>query len=128
MQRRSFITKVRSLGMLVLAVGILQGCGDILGKTSEEHLQHGKDYESKGDYRAALVEYKSALQQTPSNMEARLLLGKLYVKLGQGIEAEKEIRQAENLGIKRESLLVSLGDALLLSGKYREALDQIQPM
>jgi putative PEP-CTERM system TPR-repeat lipoprotein len=128
MQRRSFITKVRSLGMLVLAVGILQGCGDILGKTSEEHLQHGKDYESKGDYRAALVEYKSALQQTPSNMEARLLLGQLYVKLGQGIEAEKEIRQAENLGIKRESLLVSLGDALLLSGKYREALDQIQPM
>jgi len=44
-----------------------------------------------------------------------------------GAAAEKELTQAQKLGVSQESIQLPLGEALLLMGEYRRVLDQIQP-
>ena len=64
-------------------------------------LDKARDSFAKGDIKAAGIELKNALQKDPGNAEARLLLGELYLKLGNGLAAEKEFRRAQELGTIR---------------------------
>ena len=68
--------------------------------------------------RAAVIELKNALQRDPDNAEARLLLGEVYVLVGDGAAAEKELGVAERLGIEKAKFVVALGRALLLQGRF----------
>jgi len=118
-------TSLRLLVVLILAVN--SGCDATSAKTDTELVEEGKRYELAKDYRAAQISYKSALQQAPDNKEARLLLARAYIKTGQGLDAEKELREAEKLGVSRAGILYDLGEALLLAGKHTKVLQEIQP-
>lgn len=105
----------------------LSGCDRITGLTEQQHIQRAKDFEDKGNLKGSIVELKNAIQKNPDSPQARLLLGQIYLKAGMGAEAEKELTQAEKLGVSRESIKVHLGDALLNMGEYKRVLDEIQP-
>jgi len=105
----------------------LSGCDRIGSKTPQQHIQRAKDFQAKGDARASIIELKSALQTAPDNAEARWLLGEIYAKAGQGGDAEKELLQAQKLGINEESIKVPLGQALLLQQSYQRVLNEIKP-
>ncbi len=105
----------------------LPGCDNTSKLTVQEHIQRAKDFEDQGKLRGSVVELKNAIQKSPDNAQARLLLGQLYLKLGQGAEAEKELRQAGKHGVSRETLMPLLGEALLMMGEYKQVLDEIQP-
>jgi putative PEP-CTERM system TPR-repeat lipoprotein len=54
-------------------------------------------------------------------------LGETYVTLERGREAEQELKRAQELGVKPESLKVPLGRALLLQGLHQRTLNEIKP-
>lgn len=113
------------LSSCLVILTLLVGCERTGPQTVEELVETGKRHELAGEDRAAQISFKSALQIEPENKEVRLLLARSYLKTKQGLEAEKEFRQAEKLGVTRAALLTGLGDALLLAGKPQDVLREI---
>jgi len=105
----------------------LSGCGRTSNLTEQEHIQRAKDFEDKGDLKASIVELKNAIQINPDSPQARLLLGQIYLTVGMGAEAEKELTRAKALGVNRETINPYLGEALLQTGEYKRVLEEIQP-
>lgn len=93
----------------------------------EEHVRRAKDFQGKREYRSAVIELKNALLLDFGHAEAHQLLGEVYLAMGYGAAAEKEIRRAEQGGIDSETLLISLGEALRLQHSWQRLLDTIQP-
>ncbi|MES2353894.1 MAG: XrtA/PEP-CTERM system TPR-repeat protein PrsT [Pseudomonadota bacterium] len=110
----------------IIAITLPIGCERLKNYSDADHVTRAKSFEDKGDLQSAIIELKNALQKNPSNREARWLLGDVYVRTGQGSEAEKELTQAAKLGVNPESLKVSMGRALVLQGEYKRAIDEVQ--
>lgn len=121
--------KLRNIALLaaMIAAPVVSGCDRIGSSTPQQHIQKAKDFLDKGDPRASIIELKSALQQSPDNAEARLLLGEIYIKAQQGKDAEKELLRAQKLGVDEESIKVLLGQALLLQESYERVLKEVTP-
>ncbi len=110
------------LPLVVTVALLLVACGKA-DVSDVEHVQLAKQYQADGDFRASLIELKNALQQNPRNTEARLLLGELYVLLGNGAAAEKELQRAKDLGVTGP-FVERLGiRAMLLQQQYGEVLE-----
>ncbi len=107
---------------LVLAAG---GCSKPL--TESERLARAKQFQEEGNLRATMIELKDLLQQNPNNIEARRLLGETYLRLGDGVAAEKEFKRAIDLGLAKEAVILGLAEALQLQGKYQQLLDETGP-
>lgn len=116
-----------SLALALLSVVTLSGCDRFLNLTAEEHFQRAKDLQTQKNYKGSILELKSALQKDPNNAQIRWLLGEAYLKLGEGADAEKELKRAEELGVAHESLQTQLVQALLLQGDYTQALEKSIP-
>lgn len=80
----------------------------------------------KGDYRGAVIQLKNALQQDGGNLAARLLLGRVHLRLGNGATAENELKAALSAGADPAVTAVPLGRAYMLQGKYKNVLDEIR--
>ncbi len=105
---------------------IIYGCSEQV--TDAEYLQRAKNNQNQGNLEAAVVELKNALKQNPNNPDARFLLGTVYVELGVGTAAEKELRRAEKLGVAREAIMVPFGKSLLMQGRFSEVVRDITPL
>jgi putative PEP-CTERM system TPR-repeat lipoprotein len=81
----------------------------------------------KRDFRGAIIQLKNVLQGDAQNLAARVLIGKALVRLGRGVEAERQIRIARRAGADADQTLVPLGQAYLLQKKYDLVLREIQP-
>ena len=91
-------------------------------KRSQEFFLEAKEYLAGGNVNAAIIQLKNALQNDRKNIAARKLLGEIYIKVGKGPAAEKEIRAAIRGGADEKSLRGLLGRALLLQGRYDDVL------
>ncbi|MCP4993412.1 MAG: tetratricopeptide repeat protein, partial [Gammaproteobacteria bacterium] len=92
------------------------------GVTESQYLANAKEFIDKGELKAASIELKNVLQNNPKHPLARLELGKLYLKIGDMVSAEKELSRALSLGITDEQILPYLGRSLLYQGKYAEVM------
>lgn len=118
------ILPARPVGLAyLLVVALLSACGTGPDLTASQYIAHAKSYQEKGELRAAVIELKNALQKAPNSIEARRLLGRLYVRVGHGPAAEKELRRALKLGLAPEAVAISLTRAALLQGEYQNAAD-----
>lgn len=119
------ISRARSiLGLLgLLLVVALTGCG----KSPEEHFQAGQALLEKNDYKAAILELKSTLQEQPGNREARLMLGKAYLAREAYADAEKELNKAKEQGASYDEVSPALSKALLKQNKPQKVLDLLLP-
>ena len=98
-------TPKRTVTLAILSAALLIGGGLAAcskTQTTESLLTDARQYQSKGDYKSAVIQLKNALQKTPDNAEARFLLGSIYVSSGDMKSAEKELRKALSLGIPAE--------------------------
>lgn len=108
----------------LLAVG-LAGCNRT--HSTETLLAEARDYQQKGDVKAALIQLKNAVANSPENGEARLALGSLQMSGGDLAAAEKELARARALGVPAERVLPLLGKTLAQQGKFKEVLELITP-
>lgn len=118
-------------GIFLLAVllNILLGC--VLSSCGGHRdaptlIEEARRYQQKGENKAAIIELKNVLQETPGNASARLLLGQVYLDSGDPLSAEKELRKAQSLGLPAMTVLPSLGKALLMSGQFDKVLEDIR--
>lgn len=90
-------------------------------------MAEARQYRGQGETKAAIIELKNALQKTPDDARARLLLGEVYIDAGDAVSAEKEVRKAEALGMAAVEIMPRLGKVLLMQGQYQKLLDDIKP-
>ena len=79
-----------------------------------------------GDYPTAIIELKNILQVDPSNLEARYLLGKVYLQDEQVDNAIKELERAMASGLSQNQVLEPLGRAYLLADQPQKILDGLE--
>lgn len=91
--------------------------------TDQDHLRNAQEFLKKNEPRAALIEFKNALQKNPQNRDARWGLGNLYLDIGNGVAAEKELRRAEELGVARDAAWPALARALLIQRRYDAVIE-----
>ena len=106
----------RFLGACLICLSV--ACGGSL--TDVQYVDRAQDYLDRGELKAASVELKNALQMNRENAQARLLLGKVQLEVGNAAEAEKELRRASELGVADGAVLPLLARALLAQGNQEE--------
>jgi len=116
-----------AIALALATSATLSGCDRTSNLTEQEHIQRAKDLEDKGKLQEGVIELKNAIQKNPDSAQARLLLGEIYLRLGLGNEAEKELSRAEKLGVNPETIKLQLGKAWLLTGDYKRVLEEISP-
>src|SRR3954462_10142523 len=94
----------------IIVAAALGGCNR--SKPTEQLLAEAKQYQQKGEIKAAMIELKNAVANSPENGEARLALGVLHVDTSDYVSGEKELRKALALGIDKNRVLAPLGRAL----------------
>lgn len=119
------LNRFRLLLLLGMCISIT-ACGT--GSNGGTTLAQANAYLGEGDYRGAVLTLKNILKDNPDDKSARLLLGKVYLPIGDGASAEKELKRAEQLGISPNELLASMGSALLLQGKVDDVLALLHPL
>lgn len=93
---------------------------------STEYIKEAQQYLESGELKSAVIQLKNALQENPSAVDARLMLGKIYLQLRDGASAEKELKHAKKLNKPREHWELELGQAYLLQRKFHQIIDEIQ--
>lgn len=114
-----------SLGLGVLLLCLLQACGQE-SLTDIEYLNRGKQSFDSKDYKSTVVQLKNALQQNGANAEARWLLAKTYLILGDGASAEKEFIKTRDSGVPESELELSIVRSILLQREFHKILDRYE--
>jgi Tfp pilus assembly protein PilF len=121
----SIRNKRASVAMISSAIALIAGlsaCSKT--QTTENLLAEAKQYQQKGDNKAAIIQLKNALQKDPENKDARYMLGVIYNVTGDPLSAEKELRKAASLGLSSSTVLPELSKALLAQGQLQKVLDE----
>ncbi len=113
--------KLLALALALGSVNLLHGCGEKL--TEAQYVERARESMDKGELHNSVINLKNALQENPANAEARALLGQVYVEIGDGAAAEKQLRQALEHGMAAESVAVPLARAFLMQGKFADLLN-----
>ncbi len=102
----------------------LSACDAGNGLSDDDYFQKAERAYAAGDLKASVIELKNALQLNPDSINARWLLGQVYLLQGDSQAAEKEVRRAIQLGAPPDASVGVLGKALLVQGKHQEVLDE----
>ncbi len=114
----------RCAGGFLLGAALL--CSSVASAVNvDEYLSDARAYFERGEYNAGVIKLKNALQIDPENASARFLLSDVYIRLGDGAAAEKELTRARKLGLGRDSWVVPMAKSYLLQGKRNQVLDEI---
>ncbi|MEY3253652.1 MAG: hypothetical protein RL227_2625 [Pseudomonadota bacterium] len=103
------------IGLLCL----LAACG---AESPKALLEQARAFESRGDKRSALVQYKSALQAEPGLVAARVALGKLLLSLGDGEGAAVEFQRAVADKAPTSEVYPLWAAAVVQTGDYKRAV------
>lgn len=114
-----------SLALALSTATLLPGCDAGPSRSVEEYIERAKDFQSKGDTRASILELKNAVQKDPNNAQARWLLGMAYLDLRLGGEAETHLGKAVQLGINPRSARIPLARAALYQGNFQQIIDTL---
>ena len=112
-----------AIAVLIIIVTILSACGREVSHA--ERLDRAMKGMANGNYRIAMIELNKVLESDGANREALRLLSEVHLNLGDGYNAERNLRRLEALGMPRNELVIDLGHALLLQHKYEEVLEEI---
>ena len=111
-------------GAVLLSALILIGCGESSVENVDDLLARAKQAIESGTPRAASVDLKTILQKDPENVDARLMLGTIYLDLGDADSARKELEKAQELGADSVETNFLIGRSYLLGGQYSTVLEK----
>lgn len=111
---------------LLFALTPMSGCGRAANVSAEEHIQRAKDMNAEGNLKGMVIELKNAIQKSPDNPQARLMLGETYLDFKLGDNAAKEFERARSLGVSKDVINPLRGEALILTKDYQRVLNELQ--
>ncbi|WP_078120567.1 XrtA/PEP-CTERM system TPR-repeat protein PrsT [Thiosocius teredinicola] len=114
----------RCLATLAL-VSMLTAPVVVTAASVDEYLAEAKEFVQKGEIKAAVIQLKNALQEDPTNVQARVMLGSLYLRGGDGPAAAKEFGRARDLGAAEKLWLPGYARALMLQGQFDAVLKEV---
>lgn len=114
---------VRNILFLIIIGLVSFGCE--WGFDEKETMQSARQYQVSGKHNAAIIELKKVLKKNSSNKQARLLLAKSYLEVGQGASAEKELRFARKLGVTLSDMPELWGKSLLQQKKFEQIFQEV---
>ena len=97
-----------------IALSVLAAC---TAQAPSELIANGRVHLEKKDYRAAVIEFKNALQKDASLDEARFLLGVALMESGDSSGAMVEFGKLNAAGFDPERLLPRLAEVMLIHGE-----------
>ena len=98
-------------------------CSSVAIADDSSLLTKAQKHFDQGSYRAAMIELKNLLQDTPDNGEARFMLGKTYLRMNDVVSAEKELRRALQHGVPKIEVAPFLARAYLGLGEFQVVRD-----
>jgi tetratricopeptide (TPR) repeat protein len=121
MARRSSDRRIRTLLVVLASPSLVT-----MPPFASAGFNEAQEYYEAGDLKAAAGELKGFIKSNDGDLEARILLGRVYLDMRAGPEAEKELRRAEELGADPGRLRLDLADAMLMQGKFLDALRSLE--
>ncbi|MEL7023439.1 MAG: XrtA/PEP-CTERM system TPR-repeat protein PrsT [Pseudomonadota bacterium] len=107
---------------LTVVVGLLlSGCEP----TAEDRVARAEEYLAAGDYRAAVLEARSALQDSPANIDARLIFADSSRRVGDYRTAAAEYSRATELGANPGRFAFEYAESLLVSGRADAVVSEL---
>ena len=105
----------------LVVTALFAGCG---AENPDTLMASGKSHLAKNDSKAAVIQFKNALQKNPNSGEARFLLGKALLAAGDPQGAELELRKTLDLKYAPELAIPLLAQALLRNGQAKKVVDE----
>lgn len=106
------------LGRAWFVVGALSLLAACAGQNATESIASGRAFLDKKDYRAAVIEFKNALQKDASSNEARFLLGRALLEANDSAGALVEFNKLHAAGFEPDQLAPLLARAQLAQGEW----------
>jgi tetratricopeptide (TPR) repeat protein len=113
------------LAALVLLVA-LAGCDESTDLDVDQVIRQAEALRQEGRFQASVAPLKQAIQKAPKNGEARLLLARSYLELGDSKGAEKELDRARALGLAPERLTPLLLRVWLPQRQFGQILAELE--
>ena len=102
-----------ALALVVASTLLLLACRN---ESPEALIASARAYEAKGDRNGAIIQLRNALQQKPTDGQARLLLGRALLQ-ADPVSAQRELRKALEYGQSADVVLPPLARAMLEQGE-----------
>lgn len=110
--------------LLLLLVVMVTACSE--GANEQEIMERAKGYLAARDLSAATLELKNILQVNALNPEARYLLGKINLEMGDTKTAQKELNRALDAGWDEAAVQLLLAEVLFRQRYFQKVLDDIK--
>ncbi|MFT7005551.1 MAG: putative PEP-CTERM system TPR-repeat lipoprotein [Colwellia sp.] len=111
---------IKSSVLLVLFFFLSIGCTP--KRSTEELLISAQKYIQDKDQSSAVIELKNVIKLQSNNIQARIMLGNIYLSSGNGIDAQKEFEKAETHQGDPDKYYPALARALYLQYKPEDIL------
>lgn len=102
---------------------VLTGCSE---SNTEESIASAKNKIAGAKYNDAIIILKNVLQKDANAVEARYLLGDVYLTLGVVRSSEKELIRALDLGFEGNDIILKVAKSLRMQNKFYELLEFVQ--
>ena len=120
----------QSAKVLILSVVLaLSGCDQLDTPKNAQGsgaLDRAQSYLDQGQYRAASIEARKALQEDGSNVEAHILLSRILMDVGQGKSAIIQLEQLSPAESKPAIYYLTLAEAYISRHKYYSAAEILE--
>jgi len=100
----------KQMMFFVAALLFVSACSE--NKTTEELIIEASNYTLEKDNKSAILILKNAIRMSPNNAQARFMLAKVYLNVGNIKGAEKEIEKAIDFG-------ANVNETLILNAKIK---------
>ena len=124
LQSRARIGLRRGLTGVCIALFSLALLGCNSGGSEADLMASAKALLSKPDAKGAVIQLKNVLAKNPRSAEARFLLGKTLLEMGDPVAALVELRKAQELQSVDEQVIPELARGMLLVGEEAKVIAQ----
>jgi putative PEP-CTERM system TPR-repeat lipoprotein len=121
---------MKKLLLILLPVLALAGIGGGVWwkyRQRPDPFAHAQMLMEKGDLEGAVLELRTIVRTNPQNVAGHFRLAQVELRLGDPVAAEKELKQARDMGFEARSVNTLLAQAYMAQGKYKELLREFVP-
>jgi len=116
-------------GKLIVAASLVIGLSACSpSQTADDYINKAMVSLEQSNLEQSRIQLKNAVKSDPKNIQARILLGKVNLNLGNGSGAEKELSRALALGGDANEILPLLIESLMFNGDYDGVLNYIDSL